>query len=800
MFDTLGRLAALHPWKVLVAWLVVAVVLTRLAPDWQSQTQDDDIRFLPEEYSVVRGFQLMEKAFPRDVSASRAILALRHDERPLSRADFQLVDRLVTRLEELREAETKLQIGGIFSYRDGPVGSRLTSEDKHCTLIQLALGTPYLAVQTRDTIDRVQAVLTPILEAAGTNAPKLFVTGPAGIGHDLVKASGESLHRTTWATIALVVVVLLAVYRSPFLAMVPLITIGFAVWVSLQLLALATLIPGVHIVNVSQVFAIVILFGAGTDYCLFLIGRYREELEMGQSAETGIQRAMRSVGGALAASAGTVICGLGMMGFAEFGKIRSAGPVIAIGLAIGLLASLTITPALMRLGRKTVFWPMKIKLMTPARAAQGIWNAVSYFVIRRPGVVLVASLVMLLPLAVLGTRVLPSFKPIGDLSAASPSVRGLEAIQEHFTAGETGPISVLLSSRTDWNSDEGRDVIRQLSRGFGFLEHVAEVRSLTQPLGKPEEIPPETPPVAEAQSGLARFLGNTGNLLEDVKKRASEVHYLASLDENNKPLFVTRIDVVLKTDPFEAQSVDTLNLLETWMNELLPRRAESMGKVKTEVFGVTVHSRDMGRVVARDRYVVNALVTLGVFLILLILVKKFWLAAYLLATVLLSYYATLGATAIFTHLLTDKPFGLIEWRVPFFLFTILVAIGEDYNILLVTRVLQEKKRHGAIEGTRRGLSATGGTITACGIIMAGTFGTLMLADLSTLKQIGFALGIGVMMDTLIVRPLMVPAFLVLVWRDSADAEVPATPSRVLQEVHRMPPVLMMPEPQGRKVA
>jgi RND superfamily putative drug exporter len=256
----------------------------------------------------------------------------------------------------------------------------------------------------------------------------------------------------------------------------------------------------------------------------------------------------------------------------------------------------------------------------------------------------------------------------------------------------------------------------------------------------------------------------------------------------------------LKTDPFETSSIETLNLLETWMQEILPKRVESLGKVKTEVFGVTVHSRDMGRVVTRDRYLVNGLVTLGVFLILLILVKRFWLAAYLLATVLLSYYATLGATAIFTHLVSDKPFGLIEWRVPFFLFTILVAIGEDYNILLVTRVMQEKKRHGAIEGTRRGLAATGGTITACGIIMAGTFGTLMLADLSTLKQIGFALGIGVMIDTLIVRPLMVPAFLILVWRDSSEAEQAATPTQVLQEVRRIPPMLIRPVEESRRAA
>jgi len=151
--------------------------------------------------------------------------------------------------------------------------------------------------------------------------------------------------------------------------------------------------------------------------------------------------------------------------------------------------------------------------------------------------------------------------------------------------------------------------------------------------------------------------------------------------------------------------------------------------------------------------------------ILLVLVRQAWLAAYLLATVLFSYYATLGATALFAAAWTGQPFGQIEWRVPFFLFTILVAVGEDYNILMVTRAMQERKRHGAVKGIRRGIAKTGGTITACGAIMAGTFATLMLAGLGTLVQVGFALALGVLLDTLLIRPLLVPAFMLMVWRD-----------------------------------
>jgi RND superfamily putative drug exporter len=161
---------------------------------------------------------------------------------------------------------------------------------------------------------------------------------------------------------------------------------------------------------------------------------------------------------------------------------------------------------------------------------------------------------------------------------------------------------------------------------------------------------------------------------------------------------------------------------------------------------------------------VNLLVMAGIFLILVVLVHRVWMAVYLLASVLFSYFATLGATALVGTYVTGYPLGQMDWRVPFFLFIILAAVGEDYNILLVSRILQEKKQRGIDEGTRFALARTGSTITACGLIMAGTFATLMLGGLNTLIQTGFALAFGVLLDTFVVRPFLVPAFLLIVWR------------------------------------
>src|SRR5262249_54103878 len=159
----------------------------------------------------------------------------------------------------------------------------------------------------------------------GPDVPQLLATGPAGVGRDMTRASSDGLHGTTAATIVLVVIVLVLVYRAPLLALVPLATIVVSVWVALKLLALATLVPGLSLVNISKVFAIVLLYGAGPDYCLFLISRYREELANGRKPERALSRSIRMVGGALTASAATVVCGMSLMGFAEFTKIRCAG-------------------------------------------------------------------------------------------------------------------------------------------------------------------------------------------------------------------------------------------------------------------------------------------------------------------------------------------------------------------------------------------------------------------------------------------------------------------------------------------
>ena len=767
MFQRLGHLTIHHPWAICVLWATAGIGLTLVAPSWDSRAVDDDINFLPQRCDSVRGHRLLSEAFPEDVFASRAVLAFERSEQALQTNDFVLINRCVAALNQLRQDEPTLKLGRVYSHRDPFLGKRLVSADRHCSLVQVSLGTPFLALQTRATVDRIETCVRGILEEKKNSAPRLLITGAAGVGRDLVRASSDGLERTTLATVILVVVVLLLVYRAPLLALVPLGTIALSVWVALKGLALLTLIPGVYLVNISQVFAIALLYGAGTDYCLFLISRYREELASGQDSGEAIRRSVGHVGGALTASAGTVVWGLGLMGFAEFAKVRCAGPAIALSLMVGLLASLTLTPALLRLFGQVVFWPRRPPMETDQSRADSIWNRVSRLVVARPAMVLISAVLVLAPLAVLGFQLRSDYRPIGQLAKTANSFQGLEVIQRRFPAGETGPITVLLSSTADWTSSEGRAFLAQLSQDLSHLDNVAEVRSLIQPLGSPVS------KVPSRASGPSCTL--LGNLLRTVQQKADEAvdrsirdFYLAvlpSFEGTTEARNVTRLDVVLRSDPFAPESLATLQRLQTGLREQVPSFRAGQNRTTWECYGVTVNARDLAEITQSDRRRINVLVLGGIFVILVLLFRRLWLAMYLLLTVLFSYLATLGATALMGLVWSGQVLSQVDWRVPFFLFTILLAVGEDYNILIISRILQERKRADVKTSVQQALARTGGTITSCGLIMAGTLGTLMLAGLGTLVQTGFALALGVLMDTFVVRPFLVPAFVLLTWRD-----------------------------------
>jgi RND superfamily putative drug exporter len=530
------------------------------------------------------------------------------------------------------------------------------------------------------------------------------------------------------------------------------------------LIALLSGIPalGFQVINITRVFVIVVLFSAGTDYCLFLIARYSEELGRGLERRDALRESIIRVGGALVASAGTVIVGLAMLYFSRFAKVRFTGPTIAISLAVALAAALTLAPALLAILGGRIFWPFRQPRSLSEAGDQAdfterglggrFWFRVADLVVSHPGAILGVCLLALAPLAFIGARTPASHNQLADLGADRTSVVGANMVKRYFAVGELSPVVVLIDNpRVDFNSAAGRDALKVVSERLAQLENVAEVRSLARPVGV--AAPPRT------DRGLFR------QFADNALKTAADARYVStrpklSADRNH----LTRLDVVFKTDPFSMASLQSLDRVNQELHELALSGQPLEGTVRIGITGSTAAVRDLRLVTASDQRTMYLLVTVGVYSILVALLRRPGISLYLIATVVLGYLASLGLTdLVFRALHTGPgPWGGLDWTVGFFLFVILVAVGEDYNIFLMARVVEEERSQGTIEGVRRAVAHTGGIISSCGVIMAGTFASMLTGNLTSLRQLGFALGLGVLLDTFLVRPILVPAFVVLI--------------------------------------
>ena len=763
MFQSLARLVNHKGWVIIAGWVVVTAGLYFVAPAWESVTKDDDVGFFPAGYPSVIGQALMKRGFPGDAASSQCVVVAARSNGKLSPTDYEYIIRLSTRLRDFKNEEPALGIRQVIDYRVPVLGPRLigdaTAGPGQSTLILVSLKGTYIAKQTRMAIERLMTLLATF--DPPPSGLDIKMTGSAAVGHDMNKSANSSLSATTWTTVGLVVLILLIVYQSPLLALIPLATIALSVAVSLWAIASLTLVPGLkfQVINITNIFVIVVLFGAGTDYCLFLIARYREELARGRTGPDALREAIEQVGGALVASAGTVIVGLGMLWFSSFAKIQYTGPAIALSLAIGLLAALTLAPVLLHWLRGAVFFPF-----TPPHHETGadreqeslaqiplatFWGKIANAVIERPGLILTVSLLALTPFAILGAMTAPNYSQLTDLSPDQPSIIGSKVVRRYFAAGELGPTTVLIEHPgIDFRSDKGRAIIETVSQKIAGLKNVAEVRSISRPLG----IPPDNFREQLADRIRRPF----------VDPRYVSTAPVAAADLNH----ITRIDLIFQSDPFSDRSLRSLADVRKVLTDAGKDGGALDGMSAAGLAGSTAMVADLKQVTTRDEQRMYWLVTLGVYVILVALLRRPGICLYLIATVVLGYLASLGITELVFRALHNgpDPWVGLDWKVSFFLFVILVAVGEDYNIFLMARVIEEEKKHGPIEGTRQAVMHTGGIISSCGLIMAGTFGSMLTGNLTALKELGFALGLGVILDTFIVRPVLVPAFVVLLHR------------------------------------
>ena len=777
-----GKLVYRWRWGVLAFWLAgTAALLCGVARPDPAATEGPS--FLPPYADSRRAVEALNRYFPRQCGLSEAAIVFERPTGALTPADFDFVEGVAEQIGRpgpSRTASPELAGTTVRSPRSvavpglrNPLISPAAGRGQ-AALVSVRIPSDFITLRATRVVDRIRDVLARAPRPAGL---ALAVTGSSSFGRDYAAAAERSHHRTLRVTLAAVVVILLIVYRAPLAAMIPLGAISLAAAAAMQLLALASR-AGLHIGTAERIFVFVLLYGAGIDYSLLLISRYREYLRVGRPNKRAVAAALSASLSAILASAGTDTLGLLMLSFADFGIFRSTGPAVAIALVTAMLAAISLVPALLGILGPAIFWPGR----RPAEAAgpQGglgigerrLWPAVARMVTARPALVLLLTIFVLLLPAARGVRFRRVYNALASAKVASRgdiggAAEGMAMAKRHWSAGEVAPVSVLLAAPEALPQDQWQDLARQTAAEIRRLPGISDVRSLDSPLGQAtpawlsavlQGAPAPAPHTAPAtQPGLLpRLLPGSPRLPDVLAEQARR----RVLDEYvSRDHEAIRMIVTLQAEALSNEAMDAVRQIDLAAQNAILATGSSL---TVHVAGATAEMIDIREITRRDFYRVASLVLLVIFVLVFALLRDAILSAFMVASTLLSYFATLGITyMVFVGL--GRAAGL-DWKVEVFLFVVMVAVGQDYNIFLAARLAQEARSYPVLEAVQKAVVHTGPVISSCGLIMAATLGSLAAGDLELMVELGFALALGMLIDTFIVRPLLLPAFAALTRR------------------------------------
>jgi uncharacterized membrane protein YdfJ with MMPL/SSD domain len=762
-------------WVVLALWIVIAGALIASAPNVANYYNDKATSSIGNQESV-RAAALIQQAFPNQNGIPTIIVL--NDPHGLTAADRQHVTTISCWLlsDAARTADNcptvqaparPPQVGAVLSTFTVPqAASQLVSADGTTTTIIATLNTPESDTTTlQSTISAIRAYATTF--TGNGSALVINVTGPAAILSDLVNVFQDANLPLLLTTVALVLILLFVIYRSPILAFLPLVGVGVALQIVNSLLGFAAkggLFPvGQQPISIMEV----LLFGAGTDYVIFIVARYREELQHEASHIVALQTTMVSVGEAITSSAGTVILTLLTLTLAVLGLYSALGWVLAIAVAVMLLAGLTLIPAVLSLLGRAAFWPFipkpqAIAATTEAVPQRGFWPGMARFVAKRPTVAVVGSVVFLVILALGNLGVPDVYNSLTDLRKPTDATQGYQVLAHHFAPGTLAPFNVVLHLASG-NAYEQLAALDQVDQAIAKVKNVAEVQGPTRPDGNAPQIAPAALALAFAQlpPQLTQAIraGNTSAFTSGSGNAQIIGLYAASVPYVSDDSLTVSLQVTLAIDPYSVPALDAIAPIRAAASQAVQKAG--LGIFGTEVLlgGVTPQLADTRAVSDHDKLVVVPLVLALVAIVLGLLLRSVVAPLYLLFAITLNYFAALGASAfLFTKLQGQAG---ISYATPLYTFIFLVALGADYTIFLMSRVREEAARRGLVEGTQVAVSRTGGVITSAGLILAGTFLVLTTLPLNTLYTFGVAVALGVLLDTFVVRGLLVPGTVLL---------------------------------------
>jgi RND superfamily putative drug exporter len=740
-YQALGRFVVRFRWAVVVFWLLVAVVTTAALPSLGSEVNDNNSAFLSQSAPSSKAANLAAPLLGGGAAgrvSEVTIIASRSGQ--LTAADLAAMGREV-QLAAHAPSVRSSTLAGISA--DG---------DAAQIRVRVALSANNIN-KDKTVVDALQSTFARSNPPAGL---QMHLAGQVATVVANQASSNKAGNQVQSFSLLFVIVLLLVVFRSVPAAIVTLLPSGLALVISERLIgALGS--GGLLISSITQVLLIVLLIGAGTDYGLFLVFRVREELRDGAEPRVAVERALVRVGESITGSAGTVILALLTLLLASFGLYHDLGVPLAVGVAVMLALGLTLLPALLTILGRRAFWPSKI---VPGTQREGVWGKVASRLVQHPGATLAVGVILFLALAAgaLGFKS-GGFGGATTAPKGSDAAAGNGALAQHFPRTSSNPANLVFGYPQPVWSDTGRLAIAQsalaASRAFtqlagplnpnGLQLTPAEFTALYSRLGAPQGLP-----VAEP-SGLP------------VPRRVYNAYRAAAA-------FVSADGRVIQ---FEAtlragaeSSTQAMNATPH-IRAVVADAARRSGANASGVAGEAAAVYDINTTADHDLKIVIPVAIVAIGILLALVLRSAVAPLYLIVSVGLSYLASLGlATIAFIDIGGDPGISFI---LPFLMFIFLLALGEDYNILVMTRIREEARHMPLREAVVKAISRTGSTVTSAGIILGGTFAVFALvggggSGGSQLRAIGFGLAAGILMDTFLVRTLLVPSTVILLGR------------------------------------
>ena len=685
MFSRLGSFVTRRPWWVIGAWVIAAVVIVAVAPSLSSVSSSDQTSFLPNSYESMQAQQLADRTFPQNADATGIFVVQRTAGGKLTAADLSKVGALTLGLN-------KAHLGHVAAVVTSPAMQAPNGKAQLVTVIfSGAAGDKKL----QDAVPVLRDKASALLQGSGLRAG---LAGAVAMQYDTMQSFKSAQNIVAGVTIVMIIVLLGLIFRSPIAAALPIASIGLVYALSTSVLAALAKGIGFKVDASMTSLLIVVLFGIGTDYILFLLFRYRERLRAGDDSRTAVKTSVHRVGQAITSSGLVVMAAMAALLLSRLKSFQTMAPAFMVAVALMLLASLTLIPALLTLIGPKVFWPSKHWQTAPPSR---LWQSFAGKIARHPGRMALVSGGLLAALACGALFMHASYDFSGQLPSNTKSAQATTQLEAAFPAGALSPTQVYLT-------------------GTQRLDQAA----LTG--------------LAARLKGVAGVAAVTPAVLTKDGRTAA-------------------INVSLKAAPFSTQALNVAEKIKG-----VAHAAAGAGQ-RALVGGQSMAFADVRSASSRDYRVIFPVAALAILLILTVLLRSVIAPLYLLVGVALGFAATLGASVIvFQGILGDS--GIV-FMMPMIVYLFVVAVGTDYNILLTTRLREEVvEGASAHDAAAMAVAHAGPTVAAAGVILAGTFASLMVTGVKLLSEMGFAVAIGILLVALVMATTLVPSIATLLGR------------------------------------